>query len=107
MASIVQRSKSFSVVYLEKAESGSKQKWETYHSREEAENRKWEIENALPFLGVVPKLKTISDLVNEYINHYAKRRWSFTTHSANISLLNRYILPHIGNAQISTIDGRF
>ena len=32
MASIVQRNKSFSVVYTTYTEGGKKQKWETYHS---------------------------------------------------------------------------
>lgn len=34
MASIVQRNKSFSVVYTTYTEGGKKQKWETYHSYE-------------------------------------------------------------------------
>jgi len=106
MASIVQRNKSFAVVYLEKTEGKPKQKWETYRSREGAEARKWEIENALPFLGAAPKISTLSDLINEYLHLYAKRRWSFTTHNTRISILNRYVLPQIGNIKISAIDSR-
>ena len=45
MASIVQRNKSFAVIYQIKTQEGTKQKWETYHSKEDAEKRKWEIEN--------------------------------------------------------------
>lgn len=107
MASIVERNKSYAVVYLIKNERGEKkQKWETYHSKKEAEKRKFEIDNAVPFLGVIPKLSTVSDLINEYINLYGKRKWSFSTYSTNISLINRYILPQIGKASLACIDNR-
>ncbi|WP_369283086.1 tyrosine-type recombinase/integrase [Oscillibacter sp. GMB15532] len=106
MASIVQRNKSYSVVYSEKLEGGSKQKWETYHSKEEAENRKWEIENAVPFLGIPPKLSSLSDLIKEYIYTYGEIRWSYSSYTIRISLINRYILPQIGNLKLSTINGR-
>ncbi|WP_312279039.1 tyrosine-type recombinase/integrase [Oscillibacter sp.] len=106
MASIVQRNKSYAVVYSEKLEGGSKQKWETYHSKEEAENRKWEIENAVPFLGIPPKLSSLSDLIKEYIYTYGEIRWSYSSYTIRISLINRYILPQIGNLKLSTINGR-
>ena len=40
MASIVQRNKSFCVVYTIYSDGKKKQKWETYHSYEAALNRK-------------------------------------------------------------------
>lgn len=44
MASIVQRNKSFSVVYNIYDGDKKKQKWETYHSYEEALHRKEQVE---------------------------------------------------------------
>lgn len=44
MASIVQRGKSYSVVYSVWIDGQKKQKWETYHSYEGAVNRKAQIE---------------------------------------------------------------
>lgn len=106
MASIVQRNNSYAVVYSEKTEGGSKQKWETYYSREEAEKRKREIENSVPFLGVPPKLSSLSDLVREYIQIYGEIKWSYSSYTIRTSLINRYILPQIGNLKLSIINGR-
>ena len=67
MASIIQRNKSYAVIYYNKAEANkSKQKWETYSTKEAAERRKWEIENATAFLGIAPKLNSLSELLDEY-----------------------------------------
>ena len=44
MASIVQRNKSFSVVYTIYDEDKKKQKWETYHSYEAAHRRKEQLD---------------------------------------------------------------
>ena len=107
MASIVQRNQSYSVVYYTKTEGGKpKQKWETYQSEEEAEKRKWEIENATLFLGIAPKLSILSELIEEYIHVYGATRWSYTAYSVRVSLIERYIVPQIGNLKLSTIDGR-
>ena len=40
MASIVKRGNSYSVVYMTSIQGQRKQKWETYHSLDEAEQRK-------------------------------------------------------------------
>ena len=40
MASIVERGKSYSVVYMTTIQGHRKQKWETYHTKAEAERRK-------------------------------------------------------------------
>ena len=46
MASIIKRKKSYSVVYNYTDENGeTKQKWETWHTHQEALKRKAEIEN--------------------------------------------------------------
>ena len=108
MASIIQRNKSYAVIYYNKSEGNkSKQKWETYSTKGAAEKRKWEIENATAFLGIAPKLSSLSELLDEYIRVYGEVRWSYTSHSSRVSLIKRYIIPQIGKVQLSKIDGRF
>ena len=91
-----------SVIYSYKDENGNKkQKWETYNTKREAEKRKVEIE-ALTNMNniVVPKCKTLNELLDEYINLYGKDIWDLSTYDGNISLINNYIRPIIGESKL-------
>ena len=61
MASIVQRNKSFSVVYTVYEGDKKKQKWETYHSYEAALRRKEQL-----------------DLIQQHEKERAKNTWTCT-----------------------------
>jgi len=93
MASIVKRGNSYSVVYYHQNNAGGakKQKWETFHSLQQAQERKDELENPIAFLGLAPHIRTLRELLDEYIRLHGKTRWSFSMYSGYTSLIKRYI----------------
>ncbi|MDL2288235.1 site-specific integrase [Oscillospiraceae bacterium OttesenSCG-928-F05] len=108
MASIVQREKSYCVVYGYTAEDGRrKQKWETYYSEKEAIERKLELENPNAFITSNPKIRTLNDLLDYYINIYGAVRWSVNTYTDHVGKLRNYIRPHIGDVSLRCINKKF
>ena len=108
MASIVQRNGKFCVVYNITTENGEhKQKWETFKTSAEAKRRKSEIEYRQE-LGsmVVPKCRTLDELLKEYVSLYGKSVWSMSVYTANTSLMRNYISPLIGEMKLNEITAR-
>lgn len=103
MASIVQRGKSYSVVYTKRTNDGKKQKWETYHSYEEAIRRKEQIE----LVQTHEKLRlnyqegSLTKLLDEYVELYGRFHWSYSTYTSNMALIKSYIIPFMGSMQLS------
>ena len=56
---------------------------------------------------VVRKCKTLDELITEYVALYGKENWALSTYEGNVSLINNYILPIIGDAKLSEINTRF
>jgi integrase len=107
MASIYRRNNSYAVIYNTFTVEGlKKQKWETYHSENEALERKAEIEGANLFLGVRPRIKTLNGLLDEYIKLYGSVTWSASTYASNVSLIDHYIRPYIGKMSLASINTR-
>lgn len=109
MASIVKRNNRFCVVYhyLE-ANGQKKQKWETFNNMTEAKKRLKEVEYKEQ-LGtfVVPKCKTVNDLMDEYIALYGRNKWAISTYAANTGVINNYIRPIIGDRKLTELTPRF
>lgn len=105
MAAIVRRNKNFAVVYMIIVDGVRKQKWETYHSIEEAERRKQIIETYLAKALRTP-VTTVEQLMEEYVEFYGKIKWSLSTFNANESLIRRYICPAIGIIRLSELSPR-
>ena len=85
-----------------------KQKWETYETKAEAKRRKKEIEYKKEMGSfVVRKCKTLDELITEYVALYGKENWALSTYEGNVSLINNYILPIIGDTKLSEINTRF
>ncbi len=106
MATIIHRRGRYYVVYNYKRQDGSvKQKWETYKTRAEADDRKKEVEYKQS-IGTfkVKECKTLNDLLSEYITLYGKENWAPSTYSGNISLIKHYISPIIGNMKLTDIN---
>ena len=84
-----------------------KQKWESYKTAADAKKRKTEIEFKEQ-LGTftVPKCRLLSELLEEYVSLYGKNRWAVSTYQGNVSLIEHYINPYIGNNKISEINTR-
>lgn len=109
MASIRERNGKFNVIYsYTDADGKRKQKWETYATKAEAKKRKKEIEYKEEMGSmIIPQCKTMKDLLAEYVAQYGKDNWALSTYDGNVSLINNYILPIIGDEKLSEINTRF
>jgi len=108
MASIVQKKNRYYVVYLYDSEDGRrKQKWESFKTKEEAKRRKAEIEYRQE-LGslVIPKCKTVEELLREYVSLYGKNTWSMSMYEGSTGLIKNYINPIIGPMKLSEVTPR-
>lgn len=75
MASIIKRKKAYSVVYSYTNENGeTKQKWETWHTLNEAQKRKAEIENQ-QYNGIFipPTNQTVSEFLHDFVVLYGEK----------------------------------
>ena len=108
MASLVKRNSRFYVVYNYETENGErKQKWESFPTKQEAECRKSEIEYRQQLGSVViPKCETMEDLLKEYISMYGKATWALSTYTANVNMINNYILPYLGHMKLADVTAR-
>lgn len=108
MASIVERKKRFYVVYMYNDEKGArKQKWESFTTYADARRRKAEVEYREQMGSlVIPQCHTMHDLLQEYVSMYGKNKWALSTYQANISLIEHYIEPFIGDMKITAVNSR-
>ena len=107
--SIRERNGKFNVIYSYTDPDGKrKQKWETYATKAEAKKRKKEIEyNEEMGSMVIPQCKTMKELLEEYVALYGKDNWALSTYDGNVSLINNYIPPIIGDVKLAEINTRF
>ena len=108
MASIIKRKKNYSVIYSYVDENGeNKQKWETYHTHNEALKRKAEIENQ-QFTGTFlpPSNQIITDFLRDFVHLYGEKKWGVSMYDGQTSLIANYINPIIGNMQVQEITPR-
>lgn len=108
MASIIQRNKSFCVVYSYLEEDGKrKQKWESFRNMADAKKRLKEVEYKEEIgTFIVPRCKTLDELLKEYVDLYGKNKWALSTYSSNTALIRNYISPKIGSMKLSDINTR-
>lgn len=108
MASILKRKNKYSVIYSFIDEQGEKrQKWETWGTVKEAKKRKAEIELKQANGSFVrPTLKTVSDLMYDFVELYGISKWALSTFTAKKSLIDNYINPIIGDMKLSEITPR-
>ena len=100
MASLIQRGKTFSVVY----NVDGKQKWESFKTEAEADKRKLEIEyQQMKGTFVAPNPTLLMDFLNEYVEMYGTTKWSHSTYSNHLSLIRNYITPNIGQWKMKDI----
>lgn len=85
-------------------------KGSSYISREEAaaKKRKLEVEYKLS-VGTfeAPKCVTVKEMLDEYVRLYGREKWSFSTYDGNVSTINNYIIPTIGNTRLDQINNHF
>lgn len=106
MASIVERGKSYSVVYMTTIQGHRKQKWETYHTKAEVERRKQILDlcQQTKCRKKHEKVETISNLMERYIALYGQTKWSLSTYQSNCGLIRNYILPLLGNIRLEELS---
>lgn len=108
MATIIQKNNSYCVVYwyLDEDEK-RRQKWESFKNMTEAKKRKKEVEYQEQ-LGtfIVPKCKTLDELLKEYVDLYGKSKWALSTFESNVALIEHYISPKIGSMKLADINTR-
>ena len=108
MASIYKRNGRFAVMYNYVDENGKrKQKWESFKTQAEAMKRKKEVEyRTLAGSLQVPKCTTMTELLKEYVAMYGKTTWAMSTYTANVALIDNYIVPLIGKLKVTEITTR-
>lgn len=108
MASIKKRNNKYCVIYSYKDENGENhQKWETFDSMAEAKKRKTEVEYEQS-LGtfIVSNATTVADLLEEYVEVYGKNKWSISSYSSRLGMINNYINPLIGDIKLEDLTPR-
>lgn len=108
MASLVQRGKRYYVVYTYENDAGEKkQKWEPFHTKEDALRRKSEVEYRKSMDSIIiPPCDTMNDLLKEYIAVYGKNTWALSTYYSNVKLIQSYIQPYLGQMKLQEITAR-
>lgn len=108
LASIVKRNKSYAVVHYVSVDGIRKQRWETYHSFEEASRRKSLLElcQKTKYEQTTRKAMTVTQFLQEYIRLYGFTRWSASTYQSNVGLIQNYILPAMGSMYLSELTPR-
>ena len=106
MAYITKRGSSYSVRYTYFDEHGkSCDKWESFPTKEEAMNRKKQVEHELAsgtFL--IPSTITVGEfLMNWLPKQCTKHKWAPKTYQSNLSTIQNLILPYIGNFEMQKL----
>ena len=103
MASIVQRNKSYSVVYTIYDGEKKQQKWETYHSYEAALRRKEQLDLIQQHEKERAKYQegTLGQFLEEYVELYGRVHWACSTYTSNEGLIRNYIIPFMGSMRLS------
>ena len=103
MASIVQRNKSFSVVYTIYDGDKKKQKCETYHSYEAALRRKEQLDLIQQHENERAQYRegALAPFLEEYVELYGRIHWACSTYTSNEGLIRNYIVPFMGSMRLT------
>ena len=106
MAYITKRGNSYSVRYTYKDEHGkSCDKWESFPTKEEATNRKKQIEHELAagtFL--IPSSVTVAEFLMDWLpKQCSKHKWAPKTYESNLSTIQNLIIPYIGSMEMQKL----
>ena len=106
MAYITKRGNSYSVRYTYEDEHGkSCDKWESFPTKEEATNRKKQIEHELAagtFL--IPSSVTVAEFLMDWLpKQCSKHKWAPKTYESNLSTIQNLINPYIGSMEMQKL----
>ena len=106
MAYITKRGSSYGVRYTYQDEQGKNcNKWESFSTKEEATNRKKQIEHELAngtFL--IPSTITVKEFLMEWLPKQCnKHKWAPQTYQSNLGTVQNLIIPYIGDMQMQKL----
>ena len=106
MAYITKRGNFYSVRYTYEDEHGkSCDKWESFPTKEEATNRKKQIEHELAagtFL--IPSTVTVAEFLMDWLpKQCSKHKWAPKTYESNLSTIQNLIIPYIGDMEMQKL----
>ena len=106
MAYITKRGSSYGVRYTYQDEQGKNcNKWESFSTKEEATNRKKQIEHELAngtFL--IPSTITVKEFLMEWLPKQCnKHKWTPCTDQSNLGTVQNLIIPYIGDMQMQKL----
>ena len=106
MAYITKRGSSYGVRYTYQDEQGKNcNKWESFSTKEEATNRKKQIEHDLAngtFL--IPSTITVKEFLMEWLPKQCnKHKWAPCTYQSNLGTVQNLIIPYIGDMQMQKL----
>ena len=106
MAYITKRGNSYSVRYTYEDEHGkSCDKWESFPTKEEATNRKKQIEHELA-AGTfpIPSSVTVAEFLMDWLpKQCSKHKWAPKTYESNLSTIQNLIIPYIGSMEMQKL----
>ena len=106
MAYITKRGNSYGVRYTYQDEHGKNcDKWESFSTKDEATNRKKQIEHELAagtFL--IPSTITVREFLMEWLPKQCnKHKWAPQTYQSNLGTIQNLILPYIGDMEMQKL----
>ena len=106
MAYITKRGSSYGVRYTYQDEQGKNcNKWESFSTKEEAINRKKQIEHELAngtFL--IPSTVTVAEFLMDWLPKQCnKHKWAPCTYQSNLGTVQNLIIPYIGDMQMQKL----
>ena len=106
MAYITKRGSSYGVRYTYQDEHGKNHdKWESFSTKEEAMNRKKQVEHELAsgtFL--IPSTVTVGEFLMDWLpKQCSKHKWAPKTYQSNLSTIQNLIVPYIGNMEMQKL----
>ena len=106
MAYITKRGSSYGVRYTYQDEQGKNcNKWESFSTKEEAINRKKQIEHELAngtFL--IPSTVTVAEFLMDWLpKQCSKHKWAPCTYQSNLGTVQNLIIPYIGDMQMQKL----
>ncbi|WP_252264268.1 Arm DNA-binding domain-containing protein [Faecalibacterium prausnitzii] len=106
MAYITKRGSSYGVRYTYQDEQGKNcNKWESFSTKEEAINRKKQIEHELANgMFLIPSTITVKEFLMEWLPKQCnKHKWAPCTYQSNLGTVQNLIIPYIGDMQMQKL----
>jgi len=100
--------KYYVIYYYSDSNGNRKQKWESYDSLKNAQERKSELEYKKDTYEYVrPSSTTVKEFLELFVSSYGLEIWAFSTYDNNLGLIKHYINPTIGKEKIQDITPLF